>query len=128
MTSRLFAIALGMLLAAAPMLAQTRGAKADVLSGSWAGELNADGRTRSIALELKFDGKSKVTGTASGLPNPADVKSGTFNPKTGALKLELGKQGDSAVLLVLEGTIAKGAGSGRVSGEATGEFKLAKKK
>src|SRR3970282_2561947 len=103
MTSRLFAIALGMLLAAAPMLAQPRDAKADVLSGTWAGELNVDGRTRSLTLALKFDGTSKVTGTAAGLPNPADVKTGTFNPKTGALKLELGRQGDSAGLLVLGG-------------------------
>ena len=78
-------------------------------------------------MELKFDGKSAVSGTVSGLPNPADVKAGTFDPKTGALKLQLGKQGEAAVLLVLEGTVVKGTATGRFSGEETGEFKIAKK-
>ncbi len=78
-------------------------------------------------MELKFDGKSAVSGTVSGLPNPADVKAGTFDPKTGALKLQLGRQGDSAVLLVLEGTVVKGTATGRFSGDESGEFKIAKK-
>jgi hypothetical protein len=41
-------------------------------------------------MELKFDGKGKVSGGFSGLPNPGEVKAGTVSPKTGALKLELG--------------------------------------
>jgi hypothetical protein len=125
---RLFAIAVCVLVSASPLFAQSRGAKPDAVSGSWTGELIIGDRTRAIVLDLKFDGKSKVTGTFTGMPNPADVKSGTFDPKTGALKLELGKQGESAVLLVLEGTLAKGTAAGRVSGEAAGEFKLARKK
>ena len=75
---------------------------------------------------LKFDGKTKVTGTFTGMPNPGDVKSGTFDAKTGALKLDLGIEGDSAVRLTFEGSVAKDKASGRVSGEATGEFKLSK--
>ena len=58
---------------------------------------------------------------------PGDVKSGTFDPKKGTLKLELGKKGETAVLLVLEGTVVKGTASGRFSGEDTGDFKLTKK-
>jgi hypothetical protein len=70
-----------------------------------------------------------VSGTFSGLPNPGEVKSGTFNQKTGALKLELGKTGDSAVLIVLDGAVVKGTASGQVSGaEGTGDFKIAKNK
>jgi hypothetical protein len=106
--------------------AQARGAKVDPLSGTWTGELTAGERNRSIVLVLKFDGKTKVTGTFTGMPNPADVKSGTFDPKTGALKLDLGIAGDSAVRLTFEGTVAKDKASGRVSGEASGEFKLSK--
>jgi len=129
MTSRRVAIALWMLVFAAPMVAQSRGAKPDPLSGTWTGEfiVGDSGRARSVTMDLTFDDKGKVSGTFTGMPNPGDVKAGTFNSKTGALKLELGRQGDAAVLLVLEGTIAKGTATGRISGDATGEFKLTKK-
>jgi hypothetical protein len=126
MTKRLVAIAVCLLFASAPMLAQPRGAKTDAVSGTWTGELIVGDRNPSITLELKFDGKRKVTGTFTGLPNPGDVKAGTYDPKTGALKLELGQAGEPAVRLVLEGTVIKDKAAGRVSGEATGEFKFAK--
>ena len=116
---------------ATPLTAQRRGGTAkaaDAVTGTWKGELTPAGapRSRPVTLELKYDGKGKVTGTMSGMPNPADVKAGTFDPKTGALKLQLGKQGEAAVLLVLEGTVAKSAARGRISGEVAGEFTLAK--
>jgi len=114
------------LVSASSVLAQSRGAKTDAISGTWTGDLILD-RTRSITLELKFDGTRKVTGTLIGMPNPADVKAGTFDPKTGALKLDLGKRGDPAVLLVFEGKVVNGTATGRVSGEDAGEFKIAKK-
>ena len=113
------------------MFAQSRGAKAkaDPISGTWTGELVPEGAPNRmpVTMELKFDGKSAVSGTVSGLPNPAEVKTGTFNPKTGALKLQLGKKGDGAVLLILEGTVVKGTATGRFTGETAGEFKIAKK-
>ena len=114
------------LLSASSVLAQSRGAKTDAISGTWTGELIVN-RSRPITLQLKFDGTRKVTGTLTGLPNPADVKAGTFDPKTGALKLELGMQGDPAVLLVFEGKVVEGKATGTVTGEDTGEFKIAKK-
>ncbi len=113
------------------LLAQSPGGKPkpDPITGTWTGALVRQGGSGPIAvtMELKFDGKSAVSGTVSGLPNPADVKAGTFDPKTGALKLQLGKQGEGAVLLALEGTVVKGTATGRFSGEETGEFKIAKK-
>jgi hypothetical protein len=116
---------------AASSVAQSRGAKADPLTGTWTGELVRQDDSRRIPVEmvLKFDGKNVVSGTVSGLPNPADVKPGsTFDQKTGALKLQLGKAGESAVLLVLEGTVVKGTATGRVSGDGgPGDFKIAKK-
>jgi hypothetical protein len=129
MTRRLFVMACCVLLSATSIVAQSRGAKAkpDPLSGTWTGELAPPGGV-AVTMELKFDGKRAVSGTISGFSNPGEVKSGTFDPKTGALKLELGKTSDSAVLLVLEGTVVKGTATGRVSGEVTGDFKLAKKK
>lgn len=128
MKIRLLTIALSLLFSASAVFAQGRAAKGDPLSGTWTGELTAGERNRSIILVLKFDGKTKVTGTFTGMPNPGEVKSGTFDSKTGALKLDLGIEGDSAVRLTFEGTVAKDKASGRVSGEASGEFKLARKK
>ena len=131
MTRRWFVIACCILVSATAMSAQSQGgkAKADPLSGTWTGEiLPANGGRISITMELKFDGKRAVSGTFSGLPNPGDVKAGTFDPKTGALKLQLGKQSEDAVLIVFDGTVVKGTtASGRVTGEVTGEFKISKK-
>jgi hypothetical protein len=131
MTRRQFVMTCGVLVSAPSMAAQSPGAKAkaDPISGTWTGELVRPGgsNTISVTLELKFDGKSSVSGTVSGLPNPADVKAGTFDSKSGALKLQLGRRGDSAVLLVLEGTVVKGTATGRFSGDETGEFKIVKK-
>jgi hypothetical protein len=133
MTRRVFAFVCCTLLTVTPILAQSRGAKgakADPITGTWTGELTPQNDTRraSITLELKFDGKSAVTGTLTGLPNPGDVKAGTFDPKTGALKLQLGRTGDPAVLLILEGTVVKGSATGRMTGDiGPGEFKLARK-
>ena len=132
MTSRFIAAFCCMLLVAASAVAQSQGAKpkADPVSGTWTGELRRDGADEPtpVTMELKFDGKSAVSGTVSGLPRPADVKEGTYDSKTGALKLQLGKQGESQVLLVLEGMLAKGEASGKVTGEGSGQFKIAKKK
>jgi hypothetical protein len=111
--------------------AQSRNPKTrpDPISGAWAGELVwADkSRTVPITMELKFDGKGAVTGTVSGLPRPADVKGGSFDRQTGALKLQLGKTNEAAVLLVLEGTVAKGAATGKFTGDESGSFTITKK-
>ena len=130
MTRRAFAIACCLLvITAASVPAQSGGARPDPISGTWTGELVMKGRpdSVSVAFQLKFDGKDAVSGTFTGLPSPGDVKKGTFDPKTGALKLQLGKTDGDAVLLVLEGTVAKDVATGRFSGEMSGEFKIAKK-
>jgi hypothetical protein len=130
MRQRLF-VALGcVLLSAASMFAQSGEAGRDSLTGKWEGEFVPPNASSGIpvTMVLKFDGKSAVTGTLTGLPEPGGVKSGTFDPKTGALKLQLGKDGDSAVLLVLEGTVANGKATGHVKGDdGIGDFTLAKK-
>lgn len=130
MTRRGLLLAGCLFFSALPVFAQARGAKTDPITGTWTGVLNvanAPGPV-TITMALKFDGKKAVSGTFSGLPSPGDVKTGTFNPQTGALKLELGKKSDGAVLLILEGTVVKGTASGRVGGEeGPGDFKIAKK-
>jgi hypothetical protein len=113
----------------ASLAAQSKNSKADPLTGTWSGQISLPGGDSvSITLELKFDGKAAVTGTLAGLPHPGDVKRGTFDPKTGALKLELGRADGPEVLLVFEGNAEGDTASGRVTGEAgAGEFKLTKK-
>jgi hypothetical protein len=128
MTRRRFASLCSLLLCAVlPALAQGRSAASDPISGTWTGELTPAGAGPvSVTLRLKFDGKEAVTGSFTGLPSPGDVKKGTFTPKNGALKLQLGKDGDDAVLLTLEGTVAKGTATGRFDGEMSGAFTLKK--
>ena len=105
-------------------------ATSDPISGTWTGEfvLQKDAsNVVSITMELKFDGKRTVSGTFTGLPTPGYVKTGVFDPEKGTLKLELAKEGEDTVRLVLDGTIANGTATGRFTGEETGDFKLSKK-
>jgi hypothetical protein len=118
----------GLLAAATLLEAQARGAKTDSVTGTWIGDLTPEGgpEPRTITMQLTFDGKRAVTGTFTGFPTPGDVKNGTYDPKTSALKLELGKVGEPEVLLVIEGPVKEGAVSGKLGGQVTGTFKLTK--
>ena len=133
MTRRQFvAICCCALMATASTLAQskeTKPAKTDPITGSWTGELVlGDGPRRiPVKMELKSNGKGAVSGTVTGLPNPAEVKAGTYDAKTGALKLQLGKVGNPTTLLTLDGTLAKGSATGKFSGDESGTFTISKK-
>jgi hypothetical protein len=127
--TRRFVLACCLLLIPISALAQSKDSKtSDPISGTWTGELNVLPDRRSVTLVLTFDGKQAVTGTLSGMPNPGDVKKGTFDPKTGALKLQLGRSDGPEVLITLNGTVTKNTATGKVSGETgDGEFKLTRK-
>lgn len=95
---------------------------ADGITGNW-------GRNGLTYLELKFDGKSRISGTAiwraDEYEHRAPIKTGTFEPKSGAFKLE----GDaktpegSIVPYVIEGKVEKDTVSGTFRfGERTGQF------
>ena len=126
MTFRALMMTACMFALAAPALAQSGAAPADAVTGSWTGEFAIEGASRPVQFQLKVDGKGVVSGTFTGLQSPGDVKKGTYDAKTRALKLELGVAGDSTVRLVLEGTVEKGVVRGRLSGEKSGEFRIAK--
>ncbi len=128
MARRWFLMLCCVTIASAGLLAQTK-AKADPITGAWTGEIRTENDTegRPITLNLKFDGKSTVTGTMTGLPSPGDVKKGTFDPATGALKLELGKTGESEVLLTFDGKVAGGKAICKVTGEIDATLTLTKK-
>jgi len=131
MTVKAFSIACWILVlgsAAGWASAQSGAPASDPISGTWTGEFALDGgESVSVTFQLKYDGKGAVSGSFTGLPIPGEVKTGTFDSATGALKLELSKQGESVVRLILDGTVANGAASGRITGEGTGKFTLVKK-
>ena len=102
----------------------------DPISGTWTGDIGLDLTNRfPIKFELKFDGTGAITGTVTG-PGPADFKSGSFDLKTGALKLEVDVKDDgggAAKRFVFEGTAISGLATGRVNdGTQTGSFRIAK--
>ena len=128
MTSPALMMAVCMFALSAPALAQSGAAKSDSITGTWTGEFVIEGAPKPMPVQflLKVDGKGVVTGTFTGFQNPGDVKKGTYDAKTRALKLELGVAGENTARLVLEGTVEKGVARGRISGERSGEFRLAK--
>jgi hypothetical protein len=124
MRTTTFLIACCIHLSAGPLLAQ---ASADRITGTWKGEAGPNGQAAiPISMTLKFDGKT-VTGPVTGFPSPGEVKTGTFDPETGALNLQLGETSGTAVMLVFDGTVVKGTATGRVSGEGkSGTFLIVK--
>lgn len=121
MTRRNLLVAFAAVLFARALLAQDI---SDPVTGKW-------GRNGLTYLELKFDGKSKVSGTVvwrdpgGQYEERAPIKTGTFDPKTSALTLEgEAKNPDGAVLqYLIEGKIEKDIVAGTFKfGERTGEF------
>ncbi|HJU75393.1 MAG TPA: DinB family protein [Gemmatimonadaceae bacterium] len=100
----------------------------DPITGTWTGHIGPGATPQfAVTMDLKFDGKSVVTGTLTGLPSPGDVKRGTFDLATGALRLEMGESGQAAARLILEGTVVLGSVTGRVTADnQTGTFRIAK--
>ena len=84
----------------------------DPITGSWKAEVTpGDGNTRKVTFELKYDGKGVVTGNITGLPSPGDVKSGSYDSTTKALKLAVGPA-DGPTMATLTGTVVNGTATG----------------
>lgn len=111
------------LLTAVATIAQTGAETTDPVTGTW----GSDGLTY---LDLKFDGKTRVSGTTiwrqgSRYEYRAAIQAGSFDAKTGALKLEgEGKRPDGVtVAYVIEGTVEKDTVTGTFKfGDDRGEF------
>jgi uncharacterized damage-inducible protein DinB len=92
------------LLSAVSMAAQSPGAAADPVSGTWKLDNGSGG------LELKFDGKGAVSGLVNpSSSSPGEIKTGTFDPKSGDLKLEGEIKGPDGAMhhFVIEGKVAE---------------------
>lgn len=93
-------------LLAVSVFAGAGGAQTDAISGKW-------GSDTQTLLDLKFDGDAAVTGTAyfyiddDQRKYTSTITTGTFNPKSGALKLEGDFKGpkDAVVQYVIEGQL-----------------------
>jgi len=121
-------LAIAVVLAFAPAAGARPGV--DPISGRWAGQLTPEDADQgaSVVLDLKYDGKQDVSGTFTGLQSPGDVKKGTFDAKTNALHLLVGKSGEADVLLTLDGRVEGEVVSGKFSGEKSGTFRLERQK
>lgn len=112
----LLAAVVWVLLVGASAAAQSSGGKADdPISGQW-------GTNGLTFLDLKFDGEKAVTGTVywrhDSDEQRTDIKSGSFDPKTKAFKLEgeVKRPGDGTVVkYVIEGAVEKETVTGTYS-------------
>jgi hypothetical protein len=111
------AILTAVLALTAAALAQSGGGTGDPVSGTWTGSVGPGATPNySITMKLAFDGKAAVSGTAQGA-EPGDsavVKSGTLDPQTGALKLELAIR-DGAQTATFDGTVVLDTAAGRLT-------------
>ena len=115
----------GTVVAQAP---QAPGAATDRISGTWTGDIGLTEDNRiPVTFELKFDGTSAVSG-AINAPAPVRLLGGTYDPKTGVLKLELEVNEDGKPApFSFDGFAVNGLATGRVNGKGqTGTFRLAK--
>ncbi len=126
MTLKLFLALSSVVLTAGTAPAQTPEPAADRLSGLWSGYMGPDQGTRMpVSVTFKLAGRS-VTGTITGPPNPGTIKSGTFDPASGALTLTVHVEGDGSEVR-FEGTVRNDSASGKVLfGAETGYFRLAR--
>jgi hypothetical protein len=115
-------IALSVLSLTTATLAQTSGAPADPVSGTWTGLIGpSTAPDHAITMQLSFDGKTGVSGSAQGASGEtATLRTGMFDPQTAALKLvfEL-KDGGPApgqpATATFDGTVVVGTITGRLN-------------
>lgn len=81
---------------------------ADPITGMWTGTLGNDTRKSAVSVIFKSDAKVGVTGevTGSGLV-PGDIKSGSYDAKSGAFKFLVVLRGDrdAGTQITFEGTL-----------------------
>jgi hypothetical protein len=117
------AFVIALLLGVTAANARPQAQRKDPVTGNW----GSDGRT---SLSLKFDGKSRVSGTTIWRQGDtheyrAEIRSGTFDLKNGTLKLEgEGKKPDGALAgYVIEGKIDNDTITGTYKfGDQSGPF------
>lgn len=103
-------------------------AAADPLTGTWTGYMGRDDTNQqTMNVDLKYDGKT-ITGVVTGPRYPGDIRTGTFDAASGALKFEVVVRNEAKTVVLFEGKVEKGVASGTVSFDdgQKGVFKISK--
>jgi hypothetical protein len=116
-------VAASILLFAVAILAQS-GSTSDPITGTWTGT------PREVTFSLKYDGKNTVTGTV--VPQPGALTKGSFDPKTGDLKLEgesKNPNDGTQCHFVMQGKVENGVASGTAycGDQKVADFKMTRK-
>ena len=105
------------------------GTAANDPSGTWTGDWGPSERDRNdVTLQLTWDG-SMLTGTVNPGPNAITLTNSTFDPATGAIKMEADAQGRGGATIhyVIEGRVEGNMMSGSWNHpERQGDFRLTK--
>jgi hypothetical protein len=103
----------------------------DPLTGTWAGDWGPTATHRNqVTLELKWDGKA-LTGNVNPGPNAIPLKAASFDPATGAIRMEaetVTRRGGAAHYVIEGKVAADGSMTGSWNHDNTkGDFKIAKR-
>jgi DinB superfamily len=100
-------------------------AAADRVSGTWTGHMGrSDNEQVPITVVFKYEGQS-IVGTITGPPHPGDIRNGTFDAATGALKFEVVVQNDEKTIVPFEGKVVGSTASGTFTlGGNKGAFRM----
>jgi hypothetical protein len=116
-----------MLSAVSPVVAQAPAS--DRLTGTWTGSIappNATAR-QPVVVAIKLAANGSITGTITGPPRAGDIKSGSFDARTGVLKFEVVVRDDGATKALFEGRVQGDTASGQVMVDGQpGDFRLVK--
>jgi hypothetical protein len=101
----------------------------DPLSGNWRGDWGpSPGDRNPVTLVVKFDGKA-VSGTINPDTDKVQIQKGTFDPKTGAVRMEAMApgRGGRTFHYVIDGKLEKGTITGSWNHDnSKGDFKITK--
>ena len=129
MMHRIVPLASILLLLPGLMFAQSGGPSPDPIAGTWQGDMAPRGSTQRQPLLITMHRTgSTIGGTVTGPPYPGQIRSGSYDPATGALRFDVHVTSNGATkVFVFEGTVVTGTALGRVSdGSTTGEFKISR--
>jgi hypothetical protein len=126
--SRLLAMSAVLVASYTPLQAQT----ADPLTGTWSGYIGRSAATPAAAkFQFKLAADGSVSGSVTGAKiSPGEIKNGTFDAKTGALKFTVlvsEAKGDPRGNVTFDGRVVHDTASGAlVLGGEKGVFRLTK--
>jgi hypothetical protein len=120
------------LVIAAPAVAQQqRGAAADPLTGTWAGDWGPNASDRNqVTVDLKWDGKALTGVVKTANRQETTLQKSTFDPATGTVRMmtTATARGGATVTYTIEGKLANNVMTGSWNHDAVkGDFRITRK-